>query len=74
MNIQNDVIGVKGTKTKYDRYIPISKPLKELLNGIEKNQDFCMYLIETGLKSAILESLLRPPAGMPDLRICAYTI
>ena len=34
--MQNDIIAIKGTKTKYDRYVPISKPLKALLGGIEK--------------------------------------
>ena len=49
VDLKNDIIAIKGTKTKYDRYIPISKPLKELLSGIEKKQDcFYMYLIETG--------------------------
>ena len=43
VDLQNDIIAIKGTKTKYDRYIPISKPLKELLNGIEKHQD-CLYV------------------------------
>jgi integrase len=43
VDMQNDVIAIKGTKTKYDRYIPISKPLKELLRRIEKNQD-CLYV------------------------------
>ena len=43
VDMQNDVIAIKGTKTKYDRYIPISKPLKELLSGIEKKQD-CLYV------------------------------
>ena len=43
VDLQNDVIAIKGTKTKYDRYIPISKPLKALLNGIEKHQD-CLYV------------------------------
>ena len=33
----------KPTKTKYDRYIPISKPLKELLSRINKIQD-CLYV------------------------------
>lgn len=56
-DLKNDVIAVKGTKTKYDRYIPISKPLKELLKGIEK-KDVCMSLIITRLKSAILGVLL----------------
>ena len=43
VDLQNDVIAIKGTKTKYDRYIPISKPLKELLSHVEKNQD-CLYV------------------------------
>ena len=43
VDLQNDVIAIKGTKTKYDHYIPISKPLKELLCGIEKRQD-CLYV------------------------------
>ena len=43
VDLKNDVISIKGTKTKYDRHIPISKPLKELLSGIEKNQD-CLYV------------------------------
>ena len=33
VDLKNDVIAIKGTKTKYDRYIPISKPLKELLGA-----------------------------------------
>jgi integrase len=43
VDMQNDVIAIKGTKTKYDRYIPISKPLKVLLSGIEKKQN-CLYV------------------------------
>ncbi len=43
VDLQNDVIAIKGTKTKYDRYIPISKPLKELLSHINKIQD-CLYV------------------------------
>ena len=39
VDLKTGVIAIKGTKTKYDRYIPISKPLKQLLSGIEKNQD-----------------------------------
>ena len=39
VDMKTGVIAIKGTKTKYDRYIPISKPLKAVLSGIEKNQD-----------------------------------
>ncbi|MHB8231539.1 MAG: tyrosine-type recombinase/integrase [bacterium] len=49
VDLQNGVIAIKGTKTKYDRYIPISDALKAILDGIEKNQDsFYMSLSETG--------------------------
>jgi len=43
VDLQNNVIAVKGTKTKYDRYIPIHSQLKELLQGIEK-KDGCDYI------------------------------
>ncbi len=43
VDLKNDVIAIKETKTKYDRYIPVSKPLKELLSGINKIQD-CLYV------------------------------
>ena len=75
LDLQNDVIAIKGTKTKYDRYIPISKPLKELLKAIEKNQDcHSMYSIITVSKSAISENHLRLPAETPDLKTCEFTI
>ena len=50
VNLQNDVIAIKGTKTKYDRYIPISKPLKELLSRIEKAQDVLYVFNRNGAK------------------------
>ncbi|RZD18210.1 MAG: integrase [Candidatus Acididesulfobacter diazotrophicus] len=74
VDLQNGVIAIKGTKTKYDRYIPISKPLKELLSGIEKHRDVYMTLIKTGLKSAILSVLFIRLVKMPDLKICIFTI
>ena len=49
VDLKNDVIAIKGTKTKYDRHIPISRPLKVLLSQVEKNQDCLMSLIKTGL-------------------------
>jgi len=49
VDLENDVIAVKGTKTKYDRYIPIHNKLKELLVGIEKI-DGCDYVFNTGGK------------------------
>ncbi len=35
VDLKNGVIAVKGTKTKYDRYIPVSEPLNKLLTNIE---------------------------------------
>jgi len=49
VDLENDVMAVKGTKTKYDRYIPIHNKLKELLVGIEKI-DGCDYVFNTGGK------------------------
>ena len=50
VDLKNGIIAIKGTKTKYDRYIPISKPLKELLSGIEKNQDSLYVFNKNGAK------------------------
>ena len=71
-DLQNDVIAIKGTKTKYDRYVPISKPLKELLGGIEKNQD-CLYVFnKKGAKIGNFKKSFQTAcrnAGLKDLRI-----
>jgi integrase len=40
VDLKNDVIAIKGTKTKDDRYIPVSKLLKELLSGIDKKSEY----------------------------------
>ena len=70
--MQNDVIAVKGTKTKYDRHIPISKPLKELLRGINKNQD-CLYVFNNnGAKIGDFKKSFHTAcrnAGLKDLHI-----
>ena len=72
VDLKNDVIAIKGTKTKYDRYIPISKPLKELLNGIERNQD-CLYVFNiNGAKIGNFRRSFKTAcrnAGLKDLRI-----
>ena len=72
VDLQNDVIAVKGTKTKYDRYIPISKPLKSLLTGIERNQD-CLYVFnQNGAKLGNFRKSFTTAcrnAGLKDLRI-----
>ena len=49
MDLQNDIIAIKGTKTKYDRYIPASKPLKELLSNIDKKSEY-VFCDKTGKK------------------------
>ena len=73
VDLKNDIIAVKATKTKYDRYIPISKPLKELLSGIEKNQGVFLYVFND--KGAKLGDFKRSfhtackNAGLKDLRI-----
>ena len=72
VDLQNNVIAIKGTKTKYDRYIPISKPLKLILGGIEK-KDACLYVFN--INGAKLGNFKRSfhtacrNAGLKDLRI-----
>ena len=72
VDMQNNVIAVKGTKTKYDRYIPISKPLKSILGGIEKIQD-CLYVFNiNGAKIGNFRKSFTTAcrnAGLKDLRI-----
>ena len=72
VDLQNDVIAIKGTKTKYDRYIPISKPLKAILGGVEKNQDSLYVFNKNGAKlSNFRKSFMTAcrNAGLKDLRI-----
>jgi integrase len=72
VDLQNNVISIKGTKTKYDRYIPISKPLKDLLTGIEKKDD-CLYVFnKNGVKIGnFRKSFLTAckNAGLKDMHI-----
>ena len=72
VDLKNDVIAVKGTKTKYDRYIPISKPLKSLLTGIEK-KDNCLYVFnDNGRKLGDFKRSFHTAcrnSGLKDLRI-----
>jgi integrase len=70
--MQNDVIAIKGTKTKYDRYIPISKPLKELLKAIEKKQDDLYVFNRNGAKLGNFRKSFMTAcrnAGLKDMRI-----
>ena len=71
VDLKNDIIAIKGTKTKYDRYIPISKPLKELLNSIERNQGLYVFNRDgaklTDFKRSFHTACKN--AGLKDLRI-----
>lgn len=70
VDLKNDVIAIKGTKTKHDRYIPISKPLKALLSDVKKESGwFNMCLIMSAKKSSISNILSRPPVETQDLKI-----
>ncbi len=72
VDLQNDVIAIKGTKTKYDRYVPISKPLKELLSRIEKVQDVLYVFNRNGRKLGDFKGSFHTAcknAGLKDLRI-----
>ena len=72
VDLKNDVIAIKGTKTKYDRYVPISKPVKELLKAIEKKQD-CLYLFnDNGRKLGDFKRSFHTAcrnAGLKDMHI-----
>ena len=72
VDLQNDVIAIKGTKTKYDRYIPISKPLKELLSRIEKVQDVLYVFNRNGAKLTDFKRSFKTAcrnAGLKDMHI-----
>ena len=72
VDMQNDVIAIKGTKTKYDRYIPISKPLKELLSRIEKVQDVLYVFNRNGVKLTDFKRSFHTAcknAGLKDMHI-----
>ena len=71
VDLQNDVIAIKGTKTKYDRYIPVSKPLKELLTAIEKKDGLYVFN-NNGKKLCEFKRSFHTAvrnAGLKDLRI-----
>jgi len=72
VDLQNNVIGIKGTKTKYDRYIPIHTQLKALLGKIERCQD-CLYVFnKNGAKIGDFKRSFHTAcknAGLKDLHI-----
>ncbi len=72
VDLINDVVAIKGTKTKHDRYIPVSSPLKSLLSGVEKVDD-CFYVFNNAGKKIVdfkhsFKTACRN-AGLKDLRI-----
>ena len=72
VDIQNSVIAIKGTKTKLDRYIPISNALKGLLSGIERNRDSLYMFNRNGAKLTDFKRSFHTAcrnAGLKDLRI-----
>ena len=72
VDLQNDVIAIKATKTKYDRYIPISKPLKELLSRVEKVQDVLYVFNKNGARLTDFKRSFHTAcknAGLKDLHI-----
>ena len=50
VDMQNKVIAIKSTKTKYDRHISISEPLEAILEDVEKNQDSLYVFNKNGAK------------------------
>ena len=72
VDLQNDVIAIKGTKTKYDRYIPISDALRGVLRGINRNQDSLYVFERNGAKLSDFKRSFKTAcknAGLKDLRI-----
>ena len=72
VDIKNGIIAIKATKTKYDRYIPISKPFKELLSGIEKKDDVLYVFNNNGAKIVDFKRSFHTAcrnAGLKDLHI-----
>ena len=72
VDMKNQIIAIKGTKTKYDRYIPISKPLQAVLSGIEKNQDSLYVFNKNGAKLTDFKRSFHTAcknAGFKDLHI-----
>jgi integrase len=65
------MIAIKGTKTKHDRYIPISKPLKELLSAIDRKSEY-VFTGKDGGKLIDFKHSFHTAcknAGLKDLRI-----
>ena len=70
VDLQNEVIAIKGTKTKYDRYIPISNVLKKVLEEINRQSDyvFCYKGKKLSNFKGSFKTACRR-AGIKDLRV-----
>ncbi len=63
---------VKGTKTKFDRYMPVSRPLEALLSGVERREGVSYVFNINGAKIANFRKSFMTAckkAGLKDLRI-----
>ena len=72
VDMKNGIIAIKGTKTKYDRYIPISEALRGVLEGIERNKDSFYIFNNNGAKIGDFKKSFHTAcrnAGLKDLRI-----
>ena len=72
VDLKNGIIAIKGTKTKYDRYIPISEALRGVLERIERNQDSFYVFNNNGAKIGDFKRSFHTAcrnAGLKDLRI-----
>jgi integrase len=72
MDMKNGVIAIKGTKTKYDRHIPISNALRSILMGIERDQDSLYVFERNGAKLTDFKRSFHTAcrnAGLKDLHI-----
>jgi integrase len=72
IDLQNGVIAIKGTKTKYDRYIPISDALRSILDGIERVYDSLYVFERNGAKLGNFKRSFKTAcknAGLKDLHI-----
>ena len=72
VDFDNGVVAIKATKTRHDRYVPVSAPLKVLLEGIGK-VDGCSHVFNNGGKKIVdfkhsFKTACRN-AGLKDLRI-----
>ncbi|MHB8231965.1 MAG: site-specific integrase [bacterium] len=72
VDLKTGIIAIKGTKTKYDRHIPIHSQLKELLSGIKKIENCGYAFNDSGKKISDFKRSFHTAcrnAGLKDMRI-----